>query len=45
MFDWRSLRGIAVAIAMLAVVLGILVALIHVDGGLIGHGMAAIDFN
>ena len=44
MFDWRSLRGVAVAIAMLAVVLGIFVALIHVDGGLIGHGLAAIGF-
>ena len=45
MFDWRSLRGVAVAIAMLAVVLGILAALIHIDGGLIGHGMAAIGFD
>jgi hypothetical protein len=45
MFDWRSLRGVAVAVAMLAVVLGIIAALIHVDGGLIGHGLAAIGFN
>jgi hypothetical protein len=45
MFDWRSLRGVAVAAAMLAVVLGIIAALIHVDGGLIGHGLAAIGFN
>jgi hypothetical protein len=44
MFDWRSLRGVAVAVAMLAVVLGMLVALIRVDGGLIGHGLAAIGF-
>jgi hypothetical protein len=44
MFDWRSLRGIAVAVAMLAVVLGIFAALIHVDGGLIVHGLAAIGF-
>jgi hypothetical protein len=45
MVDWRSLRGVAVAVAMLAVVLGILATLIHVDGGLIGHGLAAIGFN
>jgi hypothetical protein len=44
MFDWRSLRGVAVAVAMLAVVLGICVGLIHVDGGLIVHGLAAIGF-
>jgi hypothetical protein len=40
-----TLRGVAVAAAMLAVVLGIIAALIHVDGGLIGHGLAAIGFN
>ncbi len=44
MFDWRFLRGVAVAVAMLAVVLGIFVALTHVDGGLIVHGLAAIGF-
>jgi hypothetical protein len=43
--DWRSLRGVGVAVAMLAVIPGILAALIHVDGGLIGHGLAAIAFN
>jgi hypothetical protein len=41
---WHSLRGVAVAVAMLAVVIGICAALIHVDGGLIGHGLAAIGF-
>jgi hypothetical protein len=45
MVVWGSLRGVGVAVAMLAVILGILAALIHVDGGLIGHGMAAIGFN
>jgi hypothetical protein len=40
----HSLRGVAVAVAMLAVVIGILAALLHVDGGLIGHGLAAIGF-
>jgi hypothetical protein len=44
MFDWRSLRGVAVCVAMLAVVLGIVVALIHVDGGPIVDGLAAIGF-
>jgi hypothetical protein len=42
MFDWRSLRGVAVAVAMLGVVLGIFVALIYVDGGPIVHGLADI---
>ncbi|HVQ86025.1 MAG TPA: hypothetical protein VMS84_14975 [Mycobacterium sp.] len=41
----HTLRGVAVAVAMLAVVIGILAALLHVDGGLIGHGLAAIGFN
>jgi hypothetical protein len=41
----ESLRGVGVAVAMLAVILGILVALINVDGGLIGHGLGAIGFN
>jgi hypothetical protein len=40
----HTLRGVSVAVAMLAVVLGILAALVHVDGGLIGHGLAAIGF-
>jgi hypothetical protein len=40
----HSLRGVGVAVAMLAVVLGILAALLHVDGGLLGHGLAAIGF-
>jgi hypothetical protein len=44
MFDWHSLAGVAVASAVLVVVLGILAALIHVDGGLIGHGLAAVGF-
>jgi hypothetical protein len=44
MFDWRSLRGVAVAVAMLGVVLGIFVALIYVDRGPIVHGLAAIGF-
>jgi hypothetical protein len=38
----HSLRGVAVA--MLAVVLGVLAALVHVDGGPIGYGLAAIGF-
>jgi hypothetical protein len=38
----HSLTGVAVAVAMLAVILGILAALLHVDGGLVGHGLAAI---
>jgi hypothetical protein len=50
MFDWRFLGGVAVAVAMLVVVLGIFVALplmltdtgIHVDAGLIVHALAAI---
>jgi hydrogenase/urease accessory protein HupE len=45
MFDWGSLRGIAVAVAMLVVVLGIFVALplmLNVDAGLIVHALAAI---
>jgi hypothetical protein len=50
MLDWRFLRGVAVAVAMLAVVLGIFVALpltltdmgIHADAGLIVHALAAI---
>jgi hypothetical protein len=42
MFDWRSLRGVAVA--MLGVVLGIFVALIYVDRGPIVRGLAAIGF-
>jgi hypothetical protein len=45
MVVWGSIRGVGVAVAMLAVILGIPAALIHVDGGLIGHGMAAIGFN
>jgi hypothetical protein len=40
----HSLRGVGVAVAMLAVVLGILAAFLHVDGGLLGHGLAAIGF-
>jgi hydrogenase/urease accessory protein HupE len=45
MFDWRSLRDVAVAVAMLVVVLGIFVALplmLDVDAGLIVHALAAI---
>jgi hydrogenase/urease accessory protein HupE len=45
MFDWRSLRGVAVAAAILVVVLGIFVALplmLNVDAGLIVHALAAI---
>jgi hypothetical protein len=44
MFDWRSLGGVAVAVAMLVVVLGISVALplmLNVDAGLIVHALAA----
>jgi hypothetical protein len=44
MFDWRSLRGVTVAVATLGVVLGIFVALIYVDRGPIVHGLAAIGF-
>jgi hypothetical protein len=44
MFDWRSLRGIAIAVAMLGVVLGLFVALIFVDRGPFVHGLAAIGF-
>jgi hypothetical protein len=40
----HSLGGVAVAVAMLAVIVGILAALLHVDGGLIGHGLAVIGF-
>jgi hypothetical protein len=43
-FDRHFLRGVAVALVMVAAVLGILAALIHVDGGLIVHGLAAIGF-
>ena len=45
MFDWGSLRGIAVAVAILVVVLGIFVALplmLNVDAGMIVHALAAI---
>jgi hypothetical protein len=44
MFDWHSLRGVAAAVAMLAVGLGIINALIQVDPGPIAHGLAAIGF-
>jgi hypothetical protein len=45
MFDRRFLAGVAVAVAMLVVVLGIFVALplvLNVDAGLIVHVLAAI---
>jgi hypothetical protein len=50
MVDWHSLRGVAVAVAILVVVLGIFVALpliltdmgIHVDAGSVVHVLAAI---
>jgi hydrogenase/urease accessory protein HupE len=45
MFDWRSLWGVAVAVAMLVVVLGIFIALplmLNVDAGSIVHALAAI---
>jgi hypothetical protein len=45
MFDWGFLRGVAVAVAILAVVAGIFVALplmLNVDAGLIVNALAAI---
>ena len=50
MFDWHFLRGVAVIVAILVVVLGIFVALpliltnvgIHVDAGSVVHELAAI---
>jgi hydrogenase/urease accessory protein HupE len=45
MFDWRFLRGVAVAVAIPVVVLGIFVALplmLNVDAGMIVHALAAI---
>jgi hypothetical protein len=45
MFDWRFLRGVAVLVAMLVLVLGIFVALplmLNVDAGLIAHALASV---
>jgi hypothetical protein len=47
MFDWRFLRGVAVAVAIL-VILGIFVALpllLNVRSGLVVHAPAAIRLN
>jgi hypothetical protein len=47
MFDWRCLRGVAVMVAMLAVALGIFVALplmLTDTAGLIVDRLAAIGF-
>jgi hypothetical protein len=45
MFDWHFLRGVTVDVAVLAVVLVIFAAFMHVDAGLIDHGLAAIGFD
>jgi hypothetical protein len=47
MFDWRFLRGVGIAVAMLAVVLGVLVAsrlMLTDTAGPIVDGLAAIGF-
>jgi hypothetical protein len=47
MFDWHFLRGVAVVVAMLAVLLGIFVALplmLTDTAGLFTDGLAAIGF-
>ena len=43
-FDRHFLGGVAVTLAMVAVVPAIFAALMHVDGGLIVHGLAAVGF-
>jgi hypothetical protein len=43
-FDRHFLGGVAVALVMVAAVLGILAALMQVDAGLVVHGLAAIGF-
>jgi hypothetical protein len=46
MFDWHFLRGVTVDVAMLAVVLGIFVALplmLTATASPFVHGLAAID--
>jgi hypothetical protein len=45
MFDWRSVRNVALVVVMLVAVLGIFVALpltLNFDAGLIVHTLAAI---
>jgi hypothetical protein len=40
----HTIRGVSVAVAILATLCGILAGFLHVDGGLIGHALAVIRF-